>query len=139
MYLLFSTLPVKQKFFLFFDRFFKVFLTYFAIDAIQSCTHNLKYQTVQMIDFYISIAFSSILFAFHFRLLGTSPVLSKDYFSSGIAEYCPPSYYDNDVAAEVNITWYDNSGDDGDGVDVNVDSNGDVDLVVMLIILIVHK
>ncbi|KXJ25018.1 Protein FAM199X-B [Exaiptasia diaphana] len=38
------------------------------------------------------------------RLLGTSPGLSKDYFLSAMPDYCPPSYFEEEIAAEVNIS-----------------------------------
>ncbi|EDO40871.1 predicted protein [Nematostella vectensis] len=40
--------------------------------------------------------------AVEFRMLGTSPVFSKDYFSSSFADFIPP-YLEDNVAAEVHV------------------------------------
>jgi hypothetical protein len=37
-------------------------------------------------------------------MIGTSPVFSKDYFVNSFVDFCPP-YYEEEVAAEVNVQW----------------------------------
>ncbi|KAK3701096.1 hypothetical protein QZH41_015881 [Actinostola sp. cb2023] len=37
------------------------------------------------------------------RTLGTSPVFAKDYFVNCVADFCPPSFYEEEIAAQVNV------------------------------------